>query len=312
MERNQGFENSLQCLQHPLTLLSIAILLLNDHFLKVVSPSWLTGKLSDFAGLFFFPFIVTAGLSVLLFRFNYKPHLIGQFSFGFVATWFFLLKTSPFVNSLTSQLSSSVVGFPTQFILDWSDLVGLIAMIPAWGLWNQSQQRKRNRFAYIALSIGAFAAIATSPIEWTVTSVTDLQYTDDGILYAADRETFGGTSYPVAKSSDGGLTWEGDFDNDSLPENREKIYPVQVCHNLNQFGQTCYRVTSNHQFEFLNTSWMKVFPSDSLLVKAHDVIIFEWEGKQYMLVAIGEGGVLRRELPDGIWEIVPVINARSW
>ena len=56
--KNPAFENSLACLQHPLTLLSIAILLLNDHVLKVVSPSWLTGKLSDFAGLFFFPIIV--------------------------------------------------------------------------------------------------------------------------------------------------------------------------------------------------------------------------------------------------------------
>lgn len=311
MERNEGFENSLRCLQHPLSLASIALLLLNDHVFKVFFPSWLTGKLSDFAGLFFFPFIVAAGLSILLSKFNLQPRFIGQVSFSLVCIWFFLLKTSSYINSIASQFASHFVGFPTQFSLDWTDLIGLTAMILAWKLWNQNQQWRRNIFAYVALSVGAIATIATSPIEWTVTSVTDLQYTDDGILYAADKETFGGESYPVAKSSDGGLTWEGNFTNDYLPANKAKIYPIEVCHNLHQFGETCYRVTSNHQFEFENTAWMKVF-SDGLIVKAYDIIIFEWEGKRYMLVAIGESGVLRRELPDGIWEIIPVINARSW
>ena len=34
MERNQGFENSLGCLQHPLSLISIALPLLNDHWIR--------------------------------------------------------------------------------------------------------------------------------------------------------------------------------------------------------------------------------------------------------------------------------------
>jgi hypothetical protein len=54
----QNFHNSLRCLQHPITWLSIALLLVNDHVLKVFSPSRLTGKISDFAGSNFFPFKV--------------------------------------------------------------------------------------------------------------------------------------------------------------------------------------------------------------------------------------------------------------
>ena len=313
---NQSFENSLHCLQHPLSLLSILILLLNDHVFKVISPSWLTGKLSDFAGLFFFPFIVASGLSLLLTKFNFKSQNIGQLAFGFVIIWFILLKTFPFINSLTSQFCSFFLGRLTYFVLDWTDIIGLISIIPAWRLWNQYRQRKPTKFAYVALSIGAFAAIATSPIEWTVTNVTDLVYSDDGVIYAADRETFGKDSYPLAKSLDGGITWEFGSANESLHELGEKRYPVKNClSDLSEFGnRICYRVTNNHRLEVSYDSeenWYAVFHSKSILIWARDLLIITLEGKEYLLVAIGEGGVLRRELPDGNWEIIPVMNARN-
>src|SRR5210317_531581 len=42
-------------LTHPLFLGALLALILNDHLFKAVYPSWLTGKLSDFSGLFVFP-----------------------------------------------------------------------------------------------------------------------------------------------------------------------------------------------------------------------------------------------------------------
>lgn len=51
---------ALRGLAHPLSLLAVGLLLLNDHLLKHIAPSVLTGKLSDFAGLFFFPFLAAA------------------------------------------------------------------------------------------------------------------------------------------------------------------------------------------------------------------------------------------------------------
>jgi len=48
-------------LLHPVPLLAIALLLLNDHVLKAAFPgSWWPGKLSDFAGLAFFPLFLQA------------------------------------------------------------------------------------------------------------------------------------------------------------------------------------------------------------------------------------------------------------
>ena len=54
---------------HPLPLLAMALLAVNDHWLKGsgVLPGWLTGKLSDFAGLIFFPLFVTAFVNSVMF-----------------------------------------------------------------------------------------------------------------------------------------------------------------------------------------------------------------------------------------------------
>lgn len=50
----------------PLPLAAVALLAINDHWLKGggIAPGWLTGKLSDFAGLFFFPLFLAAILSL--------------------------------------------------------------------------------------------------------------------------------------------------------------------------------------------------------------------------------------------------------
>ena len=47
-------------LLHPIALGAVALLLLNDHVLKAAAPGWVTGKLSDVAGLAFFPLFLQA------------------------------------------------------------------------------------------------------------------------------------------------------------------------------------------------------------------------------------------------------------
>lgn len=305
--KNPSFENSLACLQHPLTLLSIAVLLLNDHVLKVISPSWLTGKLSDFAGLFFFPFILAAGLSLLLSKFDLSHQRIGQIAFGIVAIWFVLLKTTPIVNLLTAHLASLFIGAPAQIILDPTDLVALVVLLPTWMMWSRSQEMIPTKFAYVALSIGAFSVLATSPLPWTVSNVTNLEYYKDGIVYAADKETMGtDNNYPVAISLDGGVTWEdGDINNIA-----ERNLPIRICSHKRP--EYCVRLTKTHQleqsFDYCET-WKKI-QLDYFFIP-NDLIFFDWEGKEYIIVAISEQGILRRELPDGEWEKIPVLRANE-
>ena len=45
-------------LTHPIVLTALALTAVNDHYLKYAYPNFLTGKISDFAGLFFFPLLL--------------------------------------------------------------------------------------------------------------------------------------------------------------------------------------------------------------------------------------------------------------
>ena len=55
-------------LLHPAVLAAIGLLLLNDHILKSASPGVITGKLSDVAGLLFFPLLMQGSWEVLASR----------------------------------------------------------------------------------------------------------------------------------------------------------------------------------------------------------------------------------------------------
>jgi hypothetical protein len=53
-------------LLHPVVLAAIGMLILNDHLLKATAPGLVTGKLSDVAGMLFFPLLIVAGWELLL------------------------------------------------------------------------------------------------------------------------------------------------------------------------------------------------------------------------------------------------------
>jgi hypothetical protein len=53
-------------LLHPLLIVALAVLLLNDHYLKGALPGLITGKLSDFAGLAFFPGLLLGAWELIL------------------------------------------------------------------------------------------------------------------------------------------------------------------------------------------------------------------------------------------------------
>lgn len=55
-------------LLHPLVLGAIALLAINDHLLKGAAPGVLTGKLSDVAGMVFFPIFLAALLELVRVR----------------------------------------------------------------------------------------------------------------------------------------------------------------------------------------------------------------------------------------------------
>lgn len=50
---------------HPIALSAVALLALNDHYLKATYGNWFTGKLSDFSGLTFFPLLLLSVLEIV-------------------------------------------------------------------------------------------------------------------------------------------------------------------------------------------------------------------------------------------------------
>lgn len=52
-------------LLHPVALVALATLVLNDHVLKAIAPSPLTGILSDVAGMVLFPLVLQAAWELL-------------------------------------------------------------------------------------------------------------------------------------------------------------------------------------------------------------------------------------------------------
>jgi hypothetical protein len=301
--KDKNLQNSLRCLQHPSTILSIAILLMNDQVLKVVYPSWITGKLSDFAGLFFFPFIVSVILGISLSKFRISKINLGKISFGLVVVWFSLIKTIPLVNALTTDLSSILLGYRTIFILDPTDLVALLSTIPAYIIWNQPNQIKPTYTAYISFFFASLAVIATSPPYPTVYEVTNLEYYQDGIVYAAGIDDWKDKYYPVAISLDGGLTWE---DSENIFNLEQKSLPVKHCGHIN--SEICYQITNFGRLKEL-TSNNELDNVENIKTKVFDMIIFDWNDKDYVIVAVGEYGIFRRELPHGKWINIPVLAA---
>lgn len=47
-------------LRHPLILSALVLTFLNDHYLKYQFPNFITGKISDFTGIFYFPLFIYA------------------------------------------------------------------------------------------------------------------------------------------------------------------------------------------------------------------------------------------------------------
>jgi hypothetical protein len=132
-------------LLHPVAIAAIAVLVLNDHLLKAAFPGPITGKISDFCGLVFFPLAVqaicelgtgafgrdtTASRRVLL-------AALAATGIGFAA-----IKLVPEINAVAEwtlgwlQWAAGVfvapAPSPTRIALDATDLVALPALGLAW------------------------------------------------------------------------------------------------------------------------------------------------------------------------------------
>lgn len=132
-------------------IFSVITLLLNDHFLKDFYGNYFTGKLSDFAGLFAFPYFLC-----LLF-----PNKI-KFNYIFSGLFFIFWK-SHLIEPLLNYLQS--VGLGVYRTIDYSDLVALIMLPISYIYWYSNFNdyiSVHKSLKPILMFIFGFAFIATS------------------------------------------------------------------------------------------------------------------------------------------------------
>jgi uncharacterized protein YjeT (DUF2065 family) len=140
--------------------LSLALLLLNDHVLKHagVLPSWLTGTLSDIAGMVVAPIMVAVLLGA-------RTRITVAGAFAVVALPFVAIKTSAMASAWYVTALASI-GITAHNVVDPTDLVGLCSLLFAWHLattdtfaWPRVALRRAG------LTLAALGCVATSRVE---------------------------------------------------------------------------------------------------------------------------------------------------
>jgi hypothetical protein len=153
-----------QKLGNPLFIMAVVLLVLNDWYLKQTFHNGLTGKLSDLAGLFAFPFL----LSVLWPR---KSTAIYVFTFLFFVIW-----KSPVVQPLIDGLNSWQI--PIQRVMDYTDYTALIVLPFSLYIFHKSWVYSlKPAFTNLIIGISLLSFIATSMPPGAYTRFNDINKT---------------------------------------------------------------------------------------------------------------------------------------
>jgi hypothetical protein len=258
-------DRSLRALAHPITLVCVAALLVNDQVLKRLCPSMLTGKLSDFAGLFFFPYLLTAvfGLTALALdrpsrrttgkrrRMIVGPFLLVGLAYVVTVALFVLVKVDPGFNASFNARLDRITGLPIAVAFDPTDLTALVVLGPSLTLLLRRRRTVASpplHHSLVVLGLASLAVLATAPCP-PPQPISRLVPTEGGVYALATAWE------PVSNafiSKDAGRSWEY-VDLEMLPADvlsavgQAPQLPKIECVLGNE--QTCYRVTGEEQFE---------------------------------------------------------------
>lgn len=199
---NKAFQKSAYVLTRPYTLISILILLVNDHILRWVSPSWWTGKVGDFAWLFFFPFTCAAVFAwIIPSRLKSQEKIVSTISFGLVGLIFIMVNTLPAAYLKFMDLLAELAPFPATYTPDPTDLIALLALIPGYWVWRCSPPLKISRPLHMSFAV-AVAAIATiANMGLPSCGVSALSVEHDTLIARVDHLSY--------VSENGGYDWVG-------------------------------------------------------------------------------------------------------
>jgi len=324
-----AWRRALTCFELPVVWLAVGLLLLNDHYLKTAVPSWFTGKLSDFAGLFFFPLLLGLLFAPLGERLRLSYGQIGGAALGVTAVWFTLMKTNACINAATIAFWQSLVQGPVQIVRDPTDLIALVMLWPAWRVWRNTPHRpwrwpdKRlgRLLPLTAVAVASLAALATSCFDPK----------DVFRLVVVDGRLYVGAAFSEWPSDPGGHGWyvyacDADFNcEEELAEVSDDLWLalsrgneglVAACVDANPL--LCYR-GRDERVEFSanggqtwQIAWQippgrreymeRVSFCKHVEVGLNDLLIIPDDNQDYLVVvAMGNEGILIRRA-NGSWE----------
>jgi hypothetical protein len=289
---------ALAWLTHPATVVSLVVLVVNDHWLKSAAPGPVTGKLSDLAGLVVLPPVLAA-----LFR---APAglALATTGLGFVV----VKATGPGADAASALWS--VLRGPSVIRADLTDLLALPALLLAWWAWTRARKRPLPPRVFaraVLLPVALLGVVATSAPQYpSVTGVAD----HEGRLVLADDLR---SAWYV--SDDAGRSWSPyEDDGDPLPVRTED------CVNAEPF--VCYRIVpgrlaveeSANGGRTWRTSWEVSEPARRILaadqypdvsdvereLASRALVVWPDAGGHTVLVANGRDGYARRDT-DGTW-----------
>lgn len=161
MQRNT---NTTSILISPGFVIGLGLLLLNDFVFKATFHNWLTGKLSDFAGLFIFPLFFAAFFPEQK-KWIYWGTAVGfvfwksEFSQGFIDLW----NTQPY--------------YHIDRVVDYSDLIALLVLPLSYLYARQSRSREvKPLLVYVSCVVAVFAFAATQPASYKATFTQEYQF----------------------------------------------------------------------------------------------------------------------------------------
>ena len=159
-------------------LVCLTILLANDFYFKTEYHNWLTGKLSDFCGLFIFVWFWTA-------LFPSKKQTI-----HFLTAMFFVIWKSPYSQAFIEFFSQNF--YPIHRVVDITDLVAL-TMLPITFYYKPNINQRLNISPIPLALLTIFSFCATSIPEPTQ-EFEQPQY----LLFKSGVTTFENSDYPSA------------------------------------------------------------------------------------------------------------------
>lgn len=317
---------SLRALAHPGSVLALVLLVLNDHVLKQAWPGWVTGKLSDVAGLVVAPLLLSAVLTAV--RVTRPLHV------AVVATGagFAFCKTTTFGATVTSDVWS-LFGTPTMIRADVTDLLALPGLYAAWRIHRACVTTTRTGWRRtVAVAVGT----ALLPVGVLATSATSCSEYDGVTGVAVLEGDFGG---PPEKRetrlgvNDGGgrltIDADGRFTQSSFEIAGDAGHRsrAETC-----AGRQCWRLVGRDAVE-TSTDGGRTWRQEAALtdadreeiaevvgdddecgdapeVGAVDIAVMEGDGYVQVVVALLRGGIWVRHV-DGSWSVVTTDEMRE-